>query len=278
MSTDGVVLLSADDLAAIRQARALLEAPSLVQQMTELIGTPIEQLARKLPISLQQQIHASVIKALHQASRTAIWSLDQQADKPATLLGHKLAVAASGFAGGWFGVAGLLLEIPVSTTIMMRSIADIARSEGRNLQETSTQLACLEVFALGGARNKAAASDTAYYASRLALAELTELSAQELIEMSSQAGMPAFAAKQASKWLSRFIEAIASRFGVVITEKSAAQIVPVIGAATAATLNTLFMRHYQNLARGHFIIKRLEQDYGVEPVKQAYLDLARQGE
>ena len=40
---------------------------------------------------------------------------------------------ASGAAGGAFGLATLPLELPVSTVIMLRSIADIAISEGEDL-------------------------------------------------------------------------------------------------------------------------------------------------
>jgi hypothetical protein len=63
---------------------------------------------------------------------------------------------------------------------------------------------------------------------------------------------------------------VAARFGVVITEKSAAQMVPVLGAAAGATLNTLFTGHYQAMARGHFIVLRLERTYGAAHVREAY--------
>jgi EcsC protein family len=47
-------------------------------------------------------------------------------------------------AGGTFGLAALPVELPVSTTIMLRSIADIARSEGEDLSDPETALACVE--------------------------------------------------------------------------------------------------------------------------------------
>jgi hypothetical protein len=46
--------------------------------------------------------------------------------------------------------------------------------------------------------------------------------------------------------------------------------VPVIGAAGGALINTLFIGHYQDMARGHFIVRRLEKTYGTEPVRAAY--------
>ena len=50
----------------------------------------------------------------------------------------------------------------------------------------------------------------------------------------------------------------------------AAQAVPVIGAAGGALINTLFMDHFQDMAHGHFTVRRLERKYGEEVVKLAY--------
>lgn len=66
---------------------------------------------------------------------------------------------------------------------------------------------------------------------------------------------------------------VAARYGVTISSKFAAQAVPVIGAVTGATINTLFTDFYQDMARGHFIVKRLEQQYGFESIKAAYAEL-----
>jgi len=68
----------------------------------------------------------------------------------------------------------------------------------------------------------------------------------------------------------QIIRAIAARFGVVITDKTAAQMVPIAGAVSGATLNLIFMNHYQNVARGHFIVRRLERQYGIDVIKGTY--------
>jgi hypothetical protein len=34
------------------------------------------------------------------------------------------------------------------------------------------------------------------------------------------------------------------------------------------------MDHFQNMARGHFIVRRLERAHGREPVRDAYRQLA----
>ena len=66
------------------------------------------------------------------------------------------------------------------------------------------------------------------------------------------------------------ISQISSRFGLQVTEKAAAQSLPLLGAAGGAVINSLFIDHFQNMARGHFIVLRLEQVHGQEIVRQAY--------
>ena len=73
--------------------------------------------------------------------------------------------------------------------------------------------------------------------------------------------------------LIRLIALIASRFGVVVSQKAAAQLVPVLGAAGGAIINTIFIGHYQDMARGHFIVRRLERKYGEEAVHLAYTQI-----
>jgi hypothetical protein len=68
----------------------------------------------------------------------------------------------------------------------------------------------------------------------------------------------------------RFITSIASRFGIAVTEKVAAQAIPVIGAVGGAVINTLFIDHFQDMARGHFIVRRLERKYTPELIRIEY--------
>jgi hypothetical protein len=61
---------------------------------------------------------------------------------------------------------------------------------------------------------------------------------------------------------------------VVVSEQAAAKAVPVVGAAGGAVINVLFMDHFQDMARGHFIVRRLEARYGSSIVQRAYESLA----
>jgi hypothetical protein len=70
--------------------------------------------------------------------------------------------------------------------------------------------------------------------------------------------------------LLRLINQLAIRFEINVTEKLAAQAVPVIGAVGGAAINTLFIDHFQDMAHGHFIIRSLERSYSPEFIRSEY--------
>ena len=258
---------SKEDLDELRQAKALLENPGLAAKLASYVGSPVEKGMKMLPKKWQAGVHGATEKALMKALDVAVRSLGARSavggGRGASNQAHKIAVATSGAVGGAFGIMALGVELPISTTIILRSIADIAASEGEDPRHIETKVACLEVFALGSpldARDNAA--ESGYFAARSALATAVTEATKHL----AQKGL----AKGGGPALVRLISLIAARFGVVVSEKTAAQLVPVIGAAGGALINTLFIAHYQDMARGHFIVRRLEKIHGAEPVRRAY--------
>jgi hypothetical protein len=219
-----------------------------------------------LPEKWTDVVTRATRKSLDTALHVALTTLGIQQRTKARETFHKIAVAATGAGGGAFGLAGLPLELPVSTTIMLRSIADIARSEGEVLQTAEARMACLEVFALGGRTSADDASETSYFLVRAALAK----SISEAAQYVAQRGI----IEQGAPALVRLIAQLASRFGVVVSQKIAAQALPVVGAAGGAVINLLFIDHFQDMARGHFIVRRLERTYSPEIVKAEYERLA----
>ena len=81
---------------------------------------------------------------------------------------------------------------------------------------------------------------------------------------------------QASPLLVRFIAQISARFGVVVSQKVAAQSLPLIGAASGAAINYAFVDHFQTVARGHFTVRRLERTSGTSLVRAEFDRLIRQ--
>lgn len=257
--------LTPKDLERLAYAKQLLEHPGFGARVINLLGTPIEKGFRLLPAGWKGAVQDATRAALEKALRVAVTGLDAAPRRASSNLLHKLAVAATGAAGGAFGLAALPIELPVSTIIMLRSIADIARSEQEQLETPQARLACLEVFALGGPTTSDDAAETGYFFVRAALARSISEAASYVAERGiAQEGAPAIV---------RLMAQIASRFGVVVSEKAAAEAVPIIGAVGGAVINTIFIDHFQSMARGHFIVRRLERMYGQETVKRAYQEL-----
>lgn len=255
-------MMTNDDLADLRYAKSLLESPSLAARISNAIGSPIEKGLSMLPEGANDIIITTTRKALETALDFAIATMNEQPQRRSADWLHKTFAGISGAAGGAFGLPALAIELPVSTTIILRSIADIARSEGENIQLPETRLACLEVFALGGSASKDDAVESGYFAVRAALAK----SLTDAVEYMTSRGVT----QNTAPALMRFITQIAARFGVPVTEKAIAQALPAVGAAGGALINTLFVDHFQNMSRGHFTVRRLERTYGSVLVKQAY--------
>jgi len=200
--------------------------------------------------------------ALSKAVHAAVFTMKDVPGERASNIWHNIAVATTGGIGGFFGLLGLAVELPISTTIMLRSIADIARSEGEIISKIESKLACIEVFALGGPSKSDNASESGYFVIRAALARSVTKAAEYIAEKGLvEEGAPV---------LVRLIIKIAERFSIQVSEKAAAQAIPAIGAAGGALINALFIDHFQDMARGHFIVRRLERKYGKEIVEATY--------
>jgi hypothetical protein len=64
-----------------------------------------------------------------------------------------------------------------------------------------------------------------------------------------------------------FVTQVAARFGLVVSQKAAAQALPVVGPVGGAAVNYAFIEHFQDVARGHFTVRRLERLYGKERIR-----------
>ncbi|WP_339898846.1 EcsC family protein [uncultured Gilvimarinus sp.] len=254
-----------DHLQQLAHAKYLLETPAVAARLSNALGTPIEKAVSMLPKRASDVITSATRKALDAALKAALKGFNDQRKAPANRL-HQLTVAASGGLGGAFGLPALALELPVSTTLMLRSIADIARSEGEQLTEREAQLACLAVFALGGPGESDDGAETGYFGIRAAMAKaMSDALAHVAHHGMAQQGAPAMV---------RFMAQVAARFSIPVSQKVAAQSVPIIGALGGATVNALFMEHFQKMATGHFTVRRLERLYGAREVQRRYALIA----
>jgi len=256
-----------EDLKALGKAVNILENPSLTAKITDFIGQPIEKAFQYLPEKWNDKIGEVTQMALRKALKLSISSIKKDNRSTSSNKMHKVLSGASGAVGGAFGLAALTVELPISTTIILRSIADIARSEGEDISLIEVQLSCLEVFALGGKSDKDDSSESGYFAVRVALAK----SITEVAKYITEKGLT----EEGAPILVKFILKIATRFGIQVSEKAAAQAIPLIGAAGGAIINLLFIDHFQNIAWGHFTVRRLERIYGEENIRQEYESILR---
>lgn len=258
--------LSPDDIEQLRTARALLESPSLAARISHLVGTPIERGFELLPERWSEVVNSAAGKAIESTLDIAIGTMGERSGGLLSDRWHKVAVTATGATGGAFGLGALAVELPISTAIMLRSIADIARSEGENLEDAEARVQCLQVLALGGPRRGDDAAEVGYFTARAALARAVSEAATHI----ARKGL----AEKSAPAIVRLVSQVAARFSIVVSEKAAAQAVPVVGAFGGAAINAVFIDHFQDMARGHFIVRRLERRHGSETVRRQYARLA----
>ena len=259
--------LASADREALGRAVEALERTSFAGRVTNLLGRQIAFASDAIPERLRNSAAKGANVALSAAMSAAMGSLGAKA-VPASPRFHRAAIAASGAFGGALGLAALPFELPTSTILMLRAIADAARAEGEDMADPETALACLEVFALGGRAQADDHLDSSYFAARALLARSMTQASRYILDKG--------VADEAAPVLVKLLSNIAARFGVVLSQKFAAQAIPIIGAMGGAAVNLAFLQHFEEIAKGHFTVRRLERIYGAELVRAEYERMAAQ--
>lgn len=250
--------ISKSDLKIITKAKQSLEAESIATRLSNLAGEKINILVKRLPYSTQKSIGKSVNVSL---TKAAEWAFMTTGTKKNPILRsdwiHNGAVILTGGIGGSLGLTSTLVELPISTALMLRSIGCIAEEEGMSMSDQKTRLDCVSVLAMGANPNKREGDELGYWVTKKAMAGLVT----EVLEWGGKGTAPA---------LARFIITAAAKFGLVISEKVATQLAPVVGVGTGAAINHIFLTHFQRVAHAHFSLERLSRKYGESAVKAAY--------
>lgn len=258
--TADAVRLDAADRAKLRRAVALLESSSFVMTLAGAAGRPATALLATLPNFASDAIDTISRKIILQCLHLALRPRRSSSLLAIATRYPRLTTGIAGAIGGLAGLPGTAVELPVTTVVMFQSIARIAAQEGEDLASPAARLACLEVFALGA--RPAGARNADYYAARSDLARsLDDASGYVLRRAISKKTSPA---------LMRFASAVAARFGLLVSERLAASAIPIIGAATGASLNVALLQHLDNIARGHFAVRALERKYGGTEVQRQF--------
>jgi hypothetical protein len=265
MEDSATLPLVGEHRAALVQAVTALENPNLAARIADYAGAPVNRVLGLLPRAADAGLTKAVEAAMLHCLKTAIRTLKgRERRRPATFL-SSMAAGVTGGVSGFVGIAALPVELPVTTTLMLRAIADIARDNGEDLSQLEPRLACLQVFALGG-RPTGVRSDVGYFAARALLTRVTGNAASYLVERG--------ALELSGPMMNRFMAELVSRFSIVVSDRLAASALPVIGAIGGAAVNVIFMNHFQQIAKGHFTVRRLERRYGPELVRRHYAEIA----
>ena len=226
-------------------ARQYDEAGGLLLKVTAWAGDKVSDLLSIVPADWQARVEDATELALREAYRAAA-ATQPAADAEASgrldrvrrwatgETWHKAASAVTGALGGAGGIWTTLVDLPVTVTLMLRAIQQIAADYGEDIRDEQVRADCLSVFAFGGPSADDDSTEAGLVATRLALS---------------------------GKAVAEMLRVILPRFSIVVSEKALAQAVPVLGAVAGAAINPAFTGYYQAMAHVHFRLRRLERDH-----------------
>lgn len=275
-----VVPIRKDERIFIHLAAKFLDRPSFLLRMANSIGRPLEIALGTLPTKHQRIIHqaseSALTKGLKVVTRTVarhrVIDTFVKAEISSRRVGrwHSVASFGVGAVGGLIGILSLPLELPVTTAIMLRSIASIANEFGMDLSDPQVQMECLYILSLGAPETIVDDSmSSAYWTSRAAFSTAIHDAAAFLAGKSAREVMRSVENRSA-RVLIKFITAVAARFEIVVSEKMLAEAVPVIGAIGGGAINAAFTDYFSDAARYHFGLRALENRHGREAVEKYY--------
>jgi len=212
-------------------ARRHARASNAGIQLLNLIGAQAETLLDRLPPGARGRLGEATERALATAMDAAHRSRGITGDNPGWM--SRAVTTAMGAAGGFGGLPTALAELPVTTTVLLRAIQDVAVEHGFEPQEEGVRFDCVQVFAAAGPLEADDGADLAFLTTRVTV---TGAAVQALIAR------------------------VAPRLATVLGQKLAAQTVPVLGAAAGAATNYAYTSYYQQMAHVHFGLRRLAVD------------------
>ena len=214
-----------------RLAARYRAAGGLGVQLLTLAGGKAEKLIDQLPTPVKSGLEEATERALKLAMRAANSSRRAVPDQPDWL--NTGVTTAMGAVGGMGGLPSALVELPATTTVLLRIIQGVAAENGFDPTSPSVQFDCIRVFAAAGPMASDDGADLGFLTLRLTLT---------------------------GSAMQRLISTVAPRLATVLGQKLAAQTIPVLGAVAGATTNYLYSGYYREIAHVHFGLRRLAID------------------
>lgn len=211
-------------------------ADSVGLQVLNLIGGQAENLLDRLPARTRGQLESATARALEVAFRAAKGSRSLVPDQKGWL--NTALATAMGAAGGVGGLPSALAELPVTVTVLLRTIQGIAAEYGHDPEDPEVMRHCLTVLASAGPLARDDGADLGFLSARMTLTGAT---------------------------VHGLIAKVAPKLAVVMGRKLATQTVPVLGAAAGAATNYAYTSYYQQMAHVHFGLLELSRRSGLPP-------------
>ena len=122
-------MLTRVDQVDLAYAKALLESQSLASRVTDFIGKPIEKGIDLLPADWSGWVGEASRRAITRAVDVALATIGGNEPRRAREAMHKLAVAVTGASGGYFGLAALGVELPISEMVRQVIEGEVSPAE-----------------------------------------------------------------------------------------------------------------------------------------------------
>ncbi len=232
-------------------------AGGLLTQLMEYVGDKVESLTSRMPPTWHAQLQKATDHALNRAYTAAVKTQGKAnaTSRTGRALAwadgerwHKVATGVTGTLGGLGGLATTLADLPVTTTLILRSIQQIAAGHGEDIEAPEVRAQCLAVFGMSGPLKDDDDVDAGLWAVRTAVN---------------------------GKMVAEVVKAILPRFGVVVSQKALAQATPFLGAIAGGAVNPIFTTFYQEMAHVHFRLRKLEHTQDREQLQACFERLVK---
>lgn len=214
-----------------RLARKYRAAGGLGVQLLTHLGGQAENLLDRLPAPVRDNLNGATERALHVAMSAAETSRASVPDQKSWV--NTAVSTAMGAAGGFGGLPSALVELPVTTTILLRAIQGVAAEHGFDPAAQNVKFDCLQVFSAAGPLGHDDGADLGFVSIRLTLS---------------------------GGAVQKLIATVAPRLAAVLGQKLATQTIPILGAVAGASVNYIYTSYYQEIAHVHFGLRRLAID------------------
>jgi len=219
------------------------DATGVLMQVVSFLGGQVEDGLNMLPASARARLDDAAGRALRASYDAAGRSQGGVGRFVTSDRGHKTLAALSGALGGLGGLPTALAELPIATTVIFRAVQQVARHHGEDPTLPETRAQCLQVFGKGGSGHDDDGVDTSFIGARIGLSGAA---------------------------VNKLISKVAPKFAAVLSQKLAAQTVPILGAAAGAGTNYTFISYYTDIAHVHFGLRALVRAHGSAAVEDVF--------